>query len=140
VTALRTADQFLQDVVDWGERAIRHASSLSREQFLADEKTQDAVSRCIEAIGEAANRAARLDPSIKSSFPEFEVDRACAARNVLSHDYFRADPSVLWATVTQSIPKFVSDPKHIIEHRKRASAQKQGGSDLVGGGRSDEPS
>jgi uncharacterized protein with HEPN domain len=125
----RTADEFLQDIVDWGERALRHASSLSREQFPADERTQDAVSRCIEAIGEAASRAAKLDPSIRSGFPEFEVDKAYAARNVLSHDYFGVDPTILWATVTQSIPKFVSDSKHIIQHRAAISAAKSLGGD-----------
>jgi len=55
----RTADDFLQDIVDWGERAVRHAASLTREQFLADEKSQDAVSKCISNVGEAANKAFR---------------------------------------------------------------------------------
>jgi uncharacterized protein with HEPN domain len=44
----RTADDFLQDIVDWGERAARHAASLTREQFMSDEKSQDAVSKRIE--------------------------------------------------------------------------------------------
>jgi uncharacterized protein with HEPN domain len=40
VKEIRTADQFLQDVVDWGERAARHISNLTRDQFLVEEKTQ----------------------------------------------------------------------------------------------------
>jgi uncharacterized protein with HEPN domain len=118
VKAIRTADQFLQDVVDWGERAKRHIFNLTREQFLNEEKTQDAVSRCIEAIGEAANRATRLDPTIAADFPEFEAEKAYAARNVLSHDYFKVDPKVLWTTVQDSVPRIVSEANRILSQRR----------------------
>ena len=118
----RTADDFLQDIVDWGERAVRHAALLTREQFISDEKSQDAVSKCISNVGEAANKALKLDPTIKDQFPEFEAEKAYAARNVISHDYFALDAAVLWATVKQSIPKFVADARRIIEARKKSEA------------------
>jgi len=117
VKAIRTAGQFIQDVVDWGERAMRHVSKMTRDQFLTEEKTQDAVSRCIEAIGEAANRAIRLDPTIAVDFPEFEAEKAYAARNVLSHDYFKVDPQILWATVQESVPRIVSEANRILSRR-----------------------
>jgi uncharacterized protein with HEPN domain len=117
VKAIRTADQFLQDVVDWGERAMRHVSDISRNQFVNEEKTQDAVSRWIEAIGEAANRAIKLDSRIATDFPEFEAEKAYAARNVLSHDYFKIDPQILWATVQESVPRIVLEAKRILSQR-----------------------
>jgi len=120
----RTADDFLQDIVEWGERAARHAASLTREQFMSDEKSQDAVSKCISNVGEAANKAVKLDPIIKEQFPEFEAEKAYAARNVISHDYFAVDAAVLWATVNQSIPKLVTDAKRIIEMRKNKPVDK----------------
>jgi uncharacterized protein with HEPN domain len=120
----RTADDFLQDIVDWGERAVRHAASLTREQFMSDEKSQDAVSKCISNVGEAANKAVKLDPTIKEKFPAFEAEKAYAARNVISHDYFALDAAVLWATVKQSIPKFVADTRCIIEARKKEIIEK----------------
>ena len=104
---------------------MRHAASLMREQFMSDEKSQDAVSKCVSKcisnVGEAANKALKLDPTIKEQFPEFEAEKAYAARNVISHDYFALDAAVLWATVKQSIPKFVADPRRIIEARKDTS-------------------
>jgi uncharacterized protein with HEPN domain len=120
----RTADNFLQDVVEWGERAVRHAGSLTRDQFMSDDKSQDAVSKCISNIGEAANKAVKLYPTIKEQFPEFEAEKAYAARNVISHDYFALDAAVLWATVKQSIPKLVADARCIIETRKKQLAEK----------------
>jgi uncharacterized protein with HEPN domain len=99
---------------------MRHAASLTREQFLSDEKSQDAVGKCISNVGEAANKAVKSDPAIKEQFPEFEAEKAYAARNVISHDYFAVDAAVLWATVRQSIPKFVADARRIIEARKKS--------------------
>ena len=115
----RTADDFLQDIVDWGERALRHTASVTREQFMTDEKSQDAVSKCIANVGEAANKALKLDPTIKEQFPDFAAEKAYAARNVISHDYFALDAAVIWVTVNQSIPMFVADAARIIATRKR---------------------
>jgi uncharacterized protein with HEPN domain len=117
VKDIRTADQFLQDIVHWGDRAMRHVLETSRSQFLTEEKTQDAVSRCIEAIGEAANRALKADPRIATDFPQFEAEKAYAARNVLSHDYFKTDPAILWSTVKQSVPAIVAEAKRILRSR-----------------------
>jgi uncharacterized protein with HEPN domain len=86
---------------------------------MSDEKSQDAVSKCISNVGEAANKAVKLDPTIKEKFPAFEAEKAYAARNVISHDYFALDAIVLWATVKQSIPKLVADARRIIEVRRK---------------------
>ena len=101
---------------------MRHVTSMTREQFMSDEKSQDAVSKCISNVGEAANKAVKLDATIKDKFPEFEAEKAYAARNVISHDYFALDAAVLWATVKQSIPKFVADARRIIEARKKSDS------------------
>jgi len=37
------------------ERCQRYVAGMDKEEFLADEKTQDAVIRTIELIGEASN-------------------------------------------------------------------------------------
>jgi uncharacterized protein with HEPN domain len=121
VKGVRTTEQFLQDIVHWGERAMRHVSNMTRDEFLNEEKTQDAVSRCIEAIGEAANRAMKSDPTIVTDFPKFEAEKAYAARNVLSHDYFRVDAEVLWATVKHSVPTIVAETKRILGRRSEKS-------------------
>ena len=90
---------------------------MTGEQFMSDEKSQDAVSKRISNVGEAANEALKLKPTIKERFPEFE-----AARDVISHGYFALDAAVLRATVKQSIPKFVADARRIIGARKNASS------------------
>ena len=79
------------------------------------------MASAFQNVGEAANKAVKFDPTIKEQFPEFEAEKAYAARNVISHHYFALDAAVLWATVKQSIPKFVADTRRIIEARKSTS-------------------
>lgn len=100
----RSALDFIEDVVDAGERAIRHVEHITQDEFLADERTRDAVRMCLADVGEAARRAVVLDPTLKDEFPEFEADAAYAMRIILTHSYFKVDASVLWQTVNQSIP------------------------------------
>jgi uncharacterized protein with HEPN domain len=50
----RPEQECLADIVAWGERLQRHLSDVDRDHFLGSEVLQDAVAKCIEAIGEAA--------------------------------------------------------------------------------------
>jgi len=115
--AKRSADDFVQDIVDWGERCLRHVYGMTLEQFLRDEKTVDAVDKRISNVGEAAKQAVMLDPALKTDFPEFEADAAYAMRNILAHGYFKRDVEILWRTVMTSIPKIVADAKDILARR-----------------------
>jgi uncharacterized protein with HEPN domain len=110
----RGAIDFISDVIIWGERALKHIEGMTYEQFLSDAKTQDAVDKCICNIGEAANKAVTLDPTLRTEFPDLEADAAYAMRNILAHGYFGVDAGILWRTITQSIPKIVSEARKIV--------------------------
>jgi uncharacterized protein with HEPN domain len=62
----RTAELLLADIREAIEKIDRYTGGLSLDGFMADEKTQDAVVRNLEIIGEAANRLPQ----------EFKVRRA----------------------------------------------------------------
>lgn len=44
---------FLADILEASDRALRYVSEMDCEQFVADSKTQDAVIRTLEVVGEA---------------------------------------------------------------------------------------
>lgn len=115
----RDAIAFINDVITWGERALKHIEGMDREKFLSDAKTQDAVDKCICNIGEASNKAVTLDPTLRTEFPNCEADAAYAMRNILAHGYFGIDADILWRTITQSIPKIVSEARKIVVTRGR---------------------
>ena len=47
--------EYLGHIIDAIERIDRYTMDMTKEQFLGDEKTQDAVVRNFEIIGEACN-------------------------------------------------------------------------------------
>jgi uncharacterized protein with HEPN domain len=68
----RSEREWLSDIVSWGERLQEHLAGIDRKTFFADKLKQDAVSKCVEAIGEAARLPASLTISIRNwtgSFP-----------------------------------------------------------------------
>ena len=112
--APRSATDFLNDVVAAGERCLSYVQGMTQQQFMADERTRDAVRMCIADIGEAANKAVVSDPSLRDRFPEFEADAAYAMRNILTHGYFKVDAEILWRTARSSVAKIVADARNIL--------------------------
>ena len=84
--------------------------ALTQAQFLADGKTQRAVIESIMVIGEAANKIMGLDPSIEQRnlmlWQQFRD--ASDMRNLLTHEYFRVDPAIVWTTVKNHLPQLES--------------------------------
>jgi uncharacterized protein with HEPN domain len=90
--------------------AIAHARSdigaLGKNDFLADGKTQRAVIESLIVIGEATNIIMRLDPSLEARVPDAwqQLRDAYDMRIVLTHEYFRVDPTIVWDTVRNDLP------------------------------------
>ena len=117
----RSADEFIQDIIDAGERAIAYVAGMSFENFAADARTKDAVRMCLSDVGVAADRALKLDPSLLEEFPEFEGRKAYEMRNILTHAYFGVDTKIVWQTLAVSLPKIVADCRAILARRRKTS-------------------
>ncbi len=87
------------------KKAAREAQSFVRRcseaAFLADLKTQKAVERELEIIGEAARK---LSGKAQAAYPRVPFRSIIGMRNLLAHDYGRVDPRELYRTVTESLP------------------------------------
>lgn len=58
----RSDREFLEDALEAIRRAHLYVGSMSYEEFLADLKTQDAVIRTLEIVGEATKRLSPENP------------------------------------------------------------------------------
>ncbi len=85
--------------------------ALSQVQFLDDGKTQRAVIESFVVIGEAAGKVMQLIPSIEQTEPPLwrQFRDAHDMRNMLTHEYFRVDPSIVWTTVIRHLPQLELD-------------------------------
>ena|ERR1051326_462542 len=95
---------YLSDILESARIIQQHVMGLSREQFLADQRAQDAVIRRFEIIGEAARR---LSPEALKALPDIPWKLVVGMRNILIHDYDDVDPSRVWTSVCDDIPTLI---------------------------------
>jgi len=109
----RSEREWLSDIISWGERLQAHLAGIDRETFFKNELIQDAVSKCVEALGEAAGKLDDLNPELDRIVPDLNLKLARRTRDRLSHGYYRIDLALLWETVVVAIPKTVAAAKSV---------------------------
>jgi uncharacterized protein with HEPN domain len=96
--------QYLQHIVDAIDRATSYVRGMDLAGFEADTRTQDAVIRSIEIVGEAANKTRVADPDFAAKHPHIPWDVMYGMRNRIVHDYFEVDLGIVWQTVHRDLP------------------------------------
>jgi uncharacterized protein with HEPN domain len=76
-----------------------------------DAKTFSAVERQLEIIGEAANK---LSPLLRQTYTEVEWKEIIGMRNILIHEYFGVQPSMVWQVVEQDIEPLKKSVQSIV--------------------------
>ena len=71
---------------------------------LMDRKTQDAVVRNLEVIGEACNNVVRHHAAFAASHADIPWNVAYEMRNALAHGYFKIDQNIVWRTIETDLP------------------------------------
>ena len=74
-----------------------------REEFMTDQKTQDAVLRNLQTMAESTQR---LSASLKAATPEIKWSKIAGLRNVLTHDYMAIILERVWLTIADDLPAF----------------------------------
>ena len=96
--------EYLRHILQAIERIHHYVGGLDEKGFLTDPKTQDAVIRNIEVIGEAARNVERADPDFAAQHPEIPWSVIYAMRNRVSHGYFEVDLEIVWKTIRNDLP------------------------------------
>ena len=91
----------LQHILEAIEKIERYLHGYDKQAFQADDKTQDAVVRQMEIIGEAATNLTR---DLRSNNPQVSWRLATAMRNRLVHGYFDVDAEIVWDTIQNDLP------------------------------------
>ena len=111
---LRLAD-YLGHMLQAAQRCHEHVGDMDEAAFLADRKTQDAVIRTLEVIGEAANNIKKSHPDFVAEHPEIPFGQAIGMRNVLSHGYFLVDLPAVWAAVQTDLPPLRQSLRSVLD-------------------------
>ena len=77
-----------------------YLTDLDKESFSNDSKTQDAVVRQLEIIGEATKR---ISNEFRIRNPQIPWSDMAGMRDILIHDYIDVDLDIVWKTASESI-------------------------------------
>jgi uncharacterized protein with HEPN domain len=91
---------YLDDILEGIGQIRDYTASLDYGLFIQDRKTQDAVMRNLEIIGEAANR---LPEPVRAAAPDIEWRKIVGLRNVLAHEYFGVSLPIVWDVVENKL-------------------------------------
>jgi uncharacterized protein with HEPN domain len=92
----------LFDILQAANDIREFTSGLTYAGYIADAKTQAAVERKFEIIGEALNRIKRIDKPLVTTIPDH--DRIITFRNIISHGYDIVNSAIVWDVVQNHLP------------------------------------
>ncbi|MDI6783486.1 MAG: DUF86 domain-containing protein [bacterium] len=108
--------EFLLDIKEAIERIRDYTTGLSYQAFLQDIKTQDAVVRNIEIIGEAVKNLSR---GLKEKYKDIEWKDIAGMRDKIIHVYFGIRWELVWSVVNEKIPELRLKIDKIIQHMRK---------------------
>ncbi len=103
---------YLEDILDVVSQIRIYISGLTKEGFARDRKTQDAVVRNLEIIGEAAGN---LPEYIQKSASEIDWRKIKALRNILIHEYFGINLPIIWDVVQSKLGPLEAACRRLLE-------------------------
>jgi len=91
----------IQDIKEAIKRIMSYTVNMEYADFLQDYKTQDAVVRNIEILGEAVKL---LSDEKKRNYPHVPWKDIAGTRDKLIHDYFGVNIDIVWDIAKNEIP------------------------------------
>jgi len=95
---------YLWDMLDAARTVEQLSSDLDFSQYSNDRRTQLAIERSLEIIGEAAGR---VSTSFRNSHPQIPWRQIIGQRNILIHEYGEIKQERIWKVVRENIPQLI---------------------------------
>lgn len=109
----RTDGDFLSDIQEAMRRITAYTTGVTYETFLADTRTQDAVIRNLEVIGEATKN---LSVKLRTQNPGLPWKGMAGVRDRLIHHYFGINLDIVWQIITTDLPAVATQIEEIIRN------------------------
>jgi len=105
-------------ILDSIDAVESYLGSMTLETFTRDAKTQDAVTRRLEIIGEAVKSLVNLAPDLLAGYPDVPWKSIKGMREKLAHDYDTVSVTILWNTVTRELPLLKKTVRILIQEAR----------------------
>ena len=103
----------LKDIAEAIKRITVYTHGIDYGEFLEDIKTQDAVLRNIEIIGEAVKN---MSPDFKQRHGNIEWKKIAGMRDRIIHFYFGVNWDVVWDVIKNKLPDLEKEIRVLFEN------------------------
>ncbi|HEX9923877.1 MAG TPA: DUF86 domain-containing protein [Anaerolineae bacterium] len=106
---------YMEDILEAMGQAEMFVVGMSYEQFEIDMRTNFAVTRALEIVGEATKR---LPQHIRQQYPSIPWKGMAGMRDRIIHGYDRVDLQIVWDVVKQDFPQIKPQLQQILADYK----------------------
>lgn len=92
---------YIEDILSEVQLIRTFVAGYSFEEFLDEPKTQYAVCKALENMGEASKR---IPESIRKKYPDVPFRQMAGLRDVVTHDYDGISYDMIWEVVERRLP------------------------------------
>lgn len=103
---------YLEDIREAIQRIRTYTDGMEEDDFSKDKKTQDAVIRNLQVIGEAARS---IPEDVHQQTPEIEWRKIAGMRNILIHEYFGINEAIIWDIVVHKLDDLFGACRRLLE-------------------------
>ena len=108
----RRDPDYLNDIREAIDRILTYTAGLTYQQFMEDIKTQDAVVRNLEIIGEATKN---LSMSIRKSHSQIPWKDLTGIRDKMIHHYFGINYEIVWTIAKEELAGLLPQIERILD-------------------------
>ena len=105
----------LHDIIENIDRISEYLGDVEAGEFGEDQKTVDAVERCLQRITEAVVKIG--ENRMREIAPSLPVHAIRGLGNILRHEYDAIDHGLVWHTITDRLPNLRTDCLTALEAR-----------------------
>ena len=102
----RVADH-LDHMLEAAQQACSYVEGMSKDNFLLDKRTQQAVILNLILIGEEATKLLRDDEAFAQQHSQVPWRNMKGMRNRIAHGYFEINLETVWETVQSALPRLI---------------------------------
>ncbi|RME82061.1 MAG: DUF86 domain-containing protein [Caldilineae bacterium] len=107
----RADRDLLSDIQEAIRRIMEYTGGMTYQAFVEDTRTQDAVIRNLEIIGEATKN---LSKKLRERHPNVPWKSMAGVRDRLIHHYFGVNLDIVWQIVVDELPQVASQLERIL--------------------------
>lgn len=98
----------LDHMLEAARQACAYTEGMSKEQFLADKRTQQAVILNLILIGEEATKLLKDEDAFANQYPNVPWRSMKGMRNRIAHGYFEINLDTVWETLQTALPRLIA--------------------------------